>query len=661
MAIRLSGMISGLDTDALVTELISAYSVRKDNLVKAQTKLEWKQDAWKEMNTSIYSFYTKKLSNMRLSGSYNSKKSTISNESVAKVSSSNSAVNGTQTLKITKLARSGYLTGAKIQTEDGSAFTQSTALKDIKGMSNLVGSSISVNGTDIQITEDMNIGQLVSTMKKAGVGANFDEAHQRFYISANASGAEGDFTITANTENGIDALKALGLFTVNDSDKAEYEKYANMADDEIAALKSETAQKQYYTVESYKEKLTADNEALLKSIETLNSTNEEHNKKIEELRVERDNDTLTDDDRAKIDEQIKTLEDKIAENDSILAEKQQSVDDNTAFMEDDAAVASKVAELNAETDAKVSADIDNKVAAAKKALLEVDNGDTSGNQAVRITGADAEIWLNGARYQGTTNTFSINGLTIQAQKLTGDEEVTISTDTDVDAVYNTIKDFLSEYNKLVNSMDSAYNAASAKDYEPLTDEEKEAMGEKEIEKWEKKIKDSLLRRDSTLSSVSSAMKNAMMKSFDVDGTKYSLSSFGIKTLGYFTAADNEKGAYHIDGDADDENTSGNADKLKAAIANDPESVMEFFQQLSTNLYDTLTNKMKGTSLSSAYTVYNDKQMKSQYTSYEDKIKDMEEYLQEQEDYWYDKFSKMEKAMSELQSQQSNFASMLGGL
>ena len=54
MAIRLSGMISGLDTDSIVEELVSAYSIKKDNLVKAQTKLEWKQDAWKEMNTKVY-------------------------------------------------------------------------------------------------------------------------------------------------------------------------------------------------------------------------------------------------------------------------------------------------------------------------------------------------------------------------------------------------------------------------------------------------------------------------------------------------------------------------------------------------------------------------------------------------------------------------------
>ena len=322
-------------------------------------------------------------------------------------------------------------------------------------------------------------------------------------------------------------------------------------------------------------------------------------------------------------------------------------------------MSAKVVELNADIDSKVSDDIDSKVSAARKALLEGGSTDTSGDGAVRIVGSDSEIWLNGARYTSNTNTYSINGLTIQAQELTGNDEVTINVDTDVDAVYNTIKDFFKGYNELIKEMDVKYNAASSGSYEPLTSEEKEAMTEDDIEKWETKIKDALLRRDSTLGNVSTAMKNVMLKSYDVNGTKMSLSSFGIKTLGYFSAADNERGVYHIDGDSDDENTSGSADKLKEAIANDPESVISFFQQLSTDLYDTLTDKMKGSTLSSAYTVYNDKQMKTEYDSYKSKISDMEDYLQDKEDYWYKKFSAMETALSKLQSSTSSLTSLFG--
>ena len=56
MAIRISGLTSGLDTDSIVQELVSAYSTKKENIEKKQTKLSWTQDAWKEMNTKIYGF-----------------------------------------------------------------------------------------------------------------------------------------------------------------------------------------------------------------------------------------------------------------------------------------------------------------------------------------------------------------------------------------------------------------------------------------------------------------------------------------------------------------------------------------------------------------------------------------------------------------------------
>ena len=55
--------------------------------------------------------------------------------------------------------------------------------------------------------------------------------------------------------------------------------------------------------------------------------------------------------------------------------------------------------------------------------------------------------------------------------------------------------------------------------------------------------------------------------------------------------------------------------LKSMIASDPETVTSSFTKLSTNLYDDLTKKMAGTTLSSAMTVYNDKQMKTEYDDY----------------------------------------------
>ena len=110
---------------------------------------------------------------------------------------------------------------------------------------------------------------------------------------------------------------------------------------------------------------------------------------------------------------------------------------------------------------------------------------------------------------------------------------------------------------------------------------------------------------------------------------------------------NQQNAYHIDGDEDDANSSGNADKLMTAITNDPDTVINFMQGLADNLYKSVHTKMQSSPLSSIYTVYNDKEMASEYSDYTDLIKKWEEKLQDKEDYYYKKFSSMETALSKL--------------
>ena len=280
-----------------------------------------------------------------------------------------------------------------------------------------------------------------------------------------------------------------------------------------------------------------------------------------------------------------------------------------------------------------------------------------GDTAKKIDGSDAVIVLNGVKYTSTTNNFSINGLSISVNGVTDkvddlekvdvdalddSKAVSISTTTDTQGIYDKIKDFLTSYNNIINKMTKLYNADSAKNYEPLTDDEKSQMSDSEVEKWETKIKDSLLRRDSNLSTIMNAM---------------TLSSFGISTLGYMNSAENEQNAYHIDGDEDDENTSGNKDKLMAALSSDPDTVIDFMKQLSTNLYTAIDKQMQSNSLRSRYSIYNDKEMTSQYTSYTKTIAEWETKISDKEDYYYKKFSKMETALSKLNSQTSSLSGM----
>lgn len=740
--VSISGLVSNLDTDSIVSALVSAYSTKKDKYVKAQTKLEWKQDAWKELNTKIYSFYSGTLSSLRFSNAFSKKASSV-DSTKATVKASSDAVSGTQKLKIKQLAKSGYLTGAVVKSSDGSN-TKLTGSSKLSELGIEDGSSISVKVGNTEKTITLNgsdsVNTAVARLKEAGLNASFDEINQRFFVSSKASGSEGEFSIIGANSSGLKALNGMGLNSVTSADVESYRYWAALTDDDISNFtdtdytKQKTAlydltdevsmNKLKDTLRSTLEKANENNETLGKANKLidykLDAINEVSGLSLEERSAliskaaERMTEIsskkeLTDEDKAELEElqakheiyvasanatfnveaEKKKYEDEKTENQKIIDANAATIDtankalaDNDGFtayvngLNDD--ITKKNAELketildnyntkrsNAKEFVKAydivnDANADKTSDEYKNALQLIGDNSGSGTGAVRIQGQDAIVELNGATFTSASNNFQINGLTITANQLTGaDEEISITTNTDTQGIYDMIKGFFTEYNTLIKEMDSLYNADSAKGYEPLTDDEKEAMTDKEIEKWEEKIKKALLRRDDTLQSVSDSIKNAFQKSYEINGKKYSLSSFGIKTGGYFTSGDNEKSIFHIDGDSKDSTSSGNTDKLMAAIASDPDTVCEFFNKLADGVYAELSNKMKGTTLSSAYTVYNDKSMKNEYNEYTKTIKSWEEKIESYEEKYRKQFTAMEKALATLNSNSSSLTGLLG--
>lgn len=521
--IRITGMNSGLDTDTIIKELMSAYKTKGEKYKKAQTKLSWKQDKWKTLNSKIVKFYTS-LDNMRYSAGYAMKKTSVSDATKATITASGNAANGTQSLKINEVAKSAYLTGGMINRDENG------------NVKNLTGTS----GNPVELSGSTKLSDLDNSLASA----------------ATAGDIKFKLTSKDGTSKDIDLS---GASTIDDVVKAINDSGMNV-------------------------KATYDNV----------------NKRI-----------------------------------SISSQKAGEASDFELTA--DSGTAGETA-LNA---------------------LRLNKNDSGTNKAVKSDAKDAEIELNGAVYKGDSNTFNINGLTIQAMAKTNGEEIAITTATDTQGLYDKIKDFVSDYNSLINEMSALYNAESSKGYEPLTSEEKEALSEKEIEDWEAKIKDSLLRRDDTLSSVMSTMTTAMMGTVQIGDKKYSLASLGIKTGGYFNTTAGNRNELHIDGDEDDDTVSGNTNQLMNMLNSDPDKVIDIFKGLTDNLSKELYKKMKPTELRSFRTVYNDKEMAQSYSDYTKTIRQWEEKMQKIEDSYYKKFSAMEVALGKLQSQSSSFTNMLG--
>jgi flagellar hook-associated protein 2 len=217
-----------------------------------------------------------------------------------------------------------------------------------------------------------------------------------------------------------------------------------------------------------------------------------------------------------------------------------------------------------------------------------------------------------------------------------------------------IKGFVKSYNEVLKELNTSYNADTAKGYDPLSDDQKEAMSEDDIEKWENKIKDSLLRRDGMAGSVINSMRAITAVKINYEGKNYSLASFGIKSVDY-----TEKGLLHVDGDKDDALANSEEDKLMKALSENPEAVMEVFNEFASKLYSTMTDQMKSTPISSALTFYNDKEIKDTIEDYQESLKYQEKRLTKLESRYYKQFTAMEKMMSQLNSQSSSLSSLLG--
>ena len=700
MAMRLSGLMSGMDTDSVIQELVSARRTKVDTAKKAQTKLSWKQDTWKELNTKLKNLQSKYLSNMRFTTSYSKKTTKVSNSAAVSVITGEDAVNGVQTLKVKQLAKTGYLTGAELKGADGKTKGEYTALTKLSDLGVAGEGTFSVKSAsgsvDVKVNGDTTISDVLTKLKEAGLNASFDAKNQRFFISAKDSGVKNDFSLTASDANGASALSALGLQVNLNSDKAslaQYREYAGyyVAGDRVATI----ANMQSFIdkdVESRTNGYLAQYKSLKSSLKNAEEkivelekkyedspldTIENYENRIKEIQQNLDNNVYVE------GEEKETAEKKLAElkaqkADAEALKAQKETVDSLEKQIADISGADGYIRVTATTDAeenetytaaataKLTAEVEdayyNKASYAATVMSSYDENDTTATGATKVTGQDAVIVLNDAEFTNNTNVFEVNGLTFTALSETAaNETVTVTTQNDTDGIYDMIKNFLKEYNTIINEMDKLYNADSAKGFEPLTNDEKEAMSESEVEEYEKKIKDSLLRRDENLSSISSALKTAMAGSVTINGKKMYLSDFGINTLSYFSAPDNQKNAYHIDGDADDADTSGNADVLKGMIASDPDTVITFFSRLSQQLYTEMSNQSKSVDGYRSFgSFYDDKKMKTDYTDYNSKIADLEEKLNDYEDKWYKKFAAMETAMAKLQSSTSAITGLLGG-
>ncbi|WP_236639254.1 flagellar filament capping protein FliD [Pelosinus sp. UFO1] len=293
-------------------------------------------------------------------------------------------------------------------------------------------------------------------------------------------------------------------------------------------------------------------------------------------------------------------------------------------------------------------------------------------------GVDAKVTIDDQALTRSSNTITLDGVTYTLNAETT-EEATVTVTQDTDGVYDLISAFVDDYNTLIDTINTAIDENADSDYPPLTDDEKEEMTDDEITAWETKAKVGLLESDSTLEALLSDLRTSLIDS--VSGSTISLSSIGISSGTY-----DEDGALYID-----------EDTLTAAIASDPEAVMNLFTQksstypnnstvrslsssalstryeeegISYRFYDTMQKYIsttrdssgnKGTLLEKAGTeddaTDTDNTLTTLIDKYQEEIDDEEDRLDDLEDTLYDKYTTLETYISTMNSQLSALSSL----
>lgn len=631
---RLTGLASGLDTENMVKQLMNAEKMPLNKLIQKKQLLEWRKDAYRDITNTLRGFredffsVLKPGSNILSDSLYYKFTASSTEPKLVTANASAEARPGTHKITVTQLATAGNtssaagvsapLTGAvaaAIDFTDGNNKINITLDGTTKTIA-LKTDAAYASAADLVSNGTNGLQKLINDAFGAGkISVSVDGSGMLSFASVTGSSR-----ITLNSSASNNALTKLG-FANNDSNRIVVgETLENLAS-------------------KFNVDLTFDASNQLKF--NINGVDFTFNK----------TDTL------------KSLIDKV---------------NNSS-----AGVELKYSEL---TDAFTLTS--KRTGTGNNIVISNTGGNffdaNPANSAVRIAtgvinnGKDAQFELDGIDVTRSDNSFTIDGVSYSLNEADPLTEVQITVNADVNGVYDNIKAFVDKYNEIIGKINGELLEEKFREYQPLTDAQKEELSDDEVKKWEEKAQKGLLRNDPILSKIVTDMRKALSGS--IDGVSGILSDIGITTGTY-----EQRGKLVID-----------EFKLKEAIRNEPDKVKDLFIKKSSidyspnltseqrtqrykeegvaqRLYDIITdnirlsrnsNGKKGTLIEKAGLVGDVSEFVNTIDSDLDKTKqrisEMNEKLLKKEDNYYKKFAAMETALNRMNQQSAWLSQQFGG-
>ena len=551
-----SGMISGMDTDSLVEKLLSGTQSKIDKQKGLKTQTEWKIENYRDVITQINSFSSKYFNTTYgASAKNNLSSSAFFNAMTSKVISGNA-------VKVVSSA-------AGASTEDMNIIVKQLASKA------KLSSSVNVSGESVLKGGSVNVEQIKSVIDTQG----------EFTFTLTLDGAQK--AITLKKEDLMDADGNITEDAVISALETEVSQkfggYIKVNVAEVDGAKNISLAIDFNGEKGHELKVTGANASALGLVPGA-STRISTSSKLSELGLTGDSFSF-----------------------EINGEKFSFTADNTvadvisAVNKSDAGVKLSYSSISdsfsmeaTESGAKYGISI---TETSGDFLSKIFGSDKFENGVLKsdavVAGQDAIVSINGNEFSRTSNNFTIDGVTLQLTDVSaakydangnviGYEETKIATERDTEAIFNTIKSFVEDYNKMLDKLNGyVYEEPNYRKYAPLTDAQRDEMTESQIEKWEEKSKQGLLYGDSTIRNFLQQMRGALY-------TKSTTSSVALYNIGIETSSNkDDRGKLVIDEEA-----------LKKALETNADEVEKLFVG-ENGLAEKLTNIMDRTAKVSA--------------------------------------------------------------
>lgn len=629
---RISGLASGMDTEAIVEGLVLGYQEKVDSLKQDKQDLVWQQEAYEEVMTDINSFMDEfydvlKPEDNILSNSGMKTVSTYSNLSsvsrYAEILVNSDAAMGTHTIdRIEQLATSSTLSSS------GKLSGTITGTTDLSALAAAGTLTADVDGKTFSITLDGVLREITIDSTELADGTFNDAAELASYLDTKFDDEFGAGRITASIEGGSLSLSAENSVIQVVSGET--------ASDLLSVVGIESSAKNILNLDGSMADVFGETETIAFTINGMDFTFEN---------------TAS----------LRDIMDEVNDSDANVKMTYSTMSDTITIESKDTGGSSYI-NIENTTGSLFGAD----------GHIRIDTGNVQNGQ-------DAKIYLDGSAsaYTRSSNTFTIDGTTFSLKEATN-ESIEYKVENNTEDMFEKIVSYVDSFNKLYAGLKDKLSEKVELDYDPLTDAQKDEMTDDEIELWEEKAKSGTLRNDAILSSLTRAMRSALYDA--IDGTSLTFKDIGIENSSDYST-------FEL---VIDEN------KLKSALNENPEEVMELFNKeddisysatlsaadrstrydevgFAQRVSDILKGAVRTSRDTSGYkgslvekigvsgdTSEATNLMKTKLETMADKIEDAIEAMEEKEEYYWDQFTYMETVLSQLNSQSEALYGMFYG-